>query len=331
MEFDSPLFFFLFPVLVAAGFYLKRRDTSGSIIFSTGRLLKEIKPTLKAKVGANLFSFRLVSLGFIIIALARPQLLSGEFKVHKEGIDIVLAVDVSTSMLAEDFQLGGHRVSRLEAVKNVVKDFIKGRENDRIGLVCFAGRAYVVSPLTLDHGWLMENLKRVRCGMIEDGTAIGEGLASALNRLKDTKAKSKVVILLTDGRNNAGEISPPLAAEIANSLGIKVYTIGAGSKGLAPYPVKDFFGNTVYRPLKLDIDEETLKEIAERTGGKYFRATSTTALRQIYDKIDKMEKVPIEEKGYRQYRQCFSIFLAIGCGFLLLEIILRHTVLGKIP
>jgi len=216
-------------------------------------------------------------------------------------------------------------------VKDVVENFIQGRKNDRIGIVAFAARAYTTSPLTLDYGWLLENLKRVRIGMIEDGTAIGSGLSVALKRLENTKAKSKIVILLTDGINNAGKISPSLAAEAAKALKVKVYTIGAGTKGMAPYPMKDFFGNTVYQPVKIDIDEDSLINIASKTEGKYFRATDTKSLKEIYAEIDRMEKSPIEEKGYMEYRELFPIFLSIAMVFLLLEVLLRNTILRRIP
>jgi Ca-activated chloride channel family protein len=243
----------------------------------------------------------------------------------------VLAVDTSTSMLAEDFELGGERENRLVVVKEVMKDFISNRHSDRIGIVAFASGAYTVSPLTLDYGWLIQNLDRVKIGMIEDGTAVGLGVSSALNRLKDTEAKGKVVIVLTDGRNNAGNISPLMAAEAAKALNIKVYTIGAGTKGLAPYPAKDFFGNTVYRQVKIEIDEETLKRIANATDARYFRATDTKSLRSIYDEIDKLETTPIEEKGYTEYKELFHLFLIPGLVLLMLEVILKNTVLRRIP
>lgn len=295
-------------------------------------MLKNIKPTWRTKLSTNLYLLRLISLGCLTIALSQPQLSLHESKIYREGIGIVLAIDVSSSMLAEDFMVDGRRVNRLEAVKEVAKEFIKARKNDSLSLVCFAAYAYVVCPLTLDHEWLLENLKRIQCGMVEDGTAIGLGIACALNRLKNTKFKSKVVILLTDGRNNAGDLSPSLAADMAKSLGIKVYTIGAGSKGTIPYPVRDLFGRIIYKPIKLDLDEETLKIIAQKTGGKYFRATNTSALRKIYSEIDKMEKIPIEEKWYyKEYQQLFPLFIIIGTIFLILEIILRKTVLSQIP
>ncbi|MCD6093565.1 MAG: VWA domain-containing protein [Candidatus Omnitrophica bacterium] len=331
MTFQDPLLLLLIPLVLVGGYCLRKRKIKANLAFSTDRLLKGVKPSLKVLLSKNVYLLRIIALCLIAVALARPQEPLEESKIETEGIDIVLALDVSTSMLAEDFTLRGKRVNRLDAVKDVVQKFIQGRENDRIGLVAFAARAYTVSPLTLDYNWLLQNLERVKIGMIEDGTAIGLGLASSLNRLKDTKAKSKVVILLTDGRNNAGDISPSLAAEAACSLGIKVYTIGAGTKGLAPYPARDFFGNKVYQSIKIDIDEDTLIDIAAKTGAKYFRATDTKSLREIYSEIDEMEKTPVEEKGYLEYKELFSRFLGIALALILLEVGLSNTILGRIP
>ena len=279
----------------------------------------------------NLIYLKFLAVALLIFALARPQTPVADSKIQSEGIDIVLALDCSTSMLAEDFKLGGQRQSRIEVIKNVVKDFIMGRKNDRIAIVAFASRAYTVCPLTLDYGWLLDNLERVKTGLVEDGTAIGSGIATSLNRLKDSKAKSKVVILLTDGRNNMGKISPLTAAEAAKALKIKVYTIGAGAKGMAPYPVKDFFGNTVYQPMEIDIDEDTLIKIADATEAKYFRATDTESLRKIYKEIDAFEKTTIEDKGYLEYNELFSVFLILAVSILLLDIVLSNTILRKIP
>ena len=331
MTFQDPLLLLLIPLVLVGGYCLRKRKIKANLAFSTDRLLKGVKPSLKVLLSKNVYLLRIIALCLIAVALARPQEPLEESKIETEGIDIVLALDVSTSMLAEDFTLRGKRVNRLDAVKDVVQKFIQGRENDRIGLVAFAARAYTVSPLTLDYNWLLQNLERVKIGMIEDGTAIGLGLASSLNRLKDTKAKSKVVILLTDGRNNAGDISPSLAAEAACSLGIKVYTIGAGTKGLAPYPARDFFGNKVYQSIKIDIDEDTLIDIAAKTGAKYFRATDTKSLREIYSEIDEMEKTPVEEKGYLEYKELFSRFLGIALALILLEVGLSNTILRRIP
>jgi Ca-activated chloride channel family protein len=331
MHFQNPWILMLLPAAAAVLMYSRRGDRQPALRFSTGSLLNDPVPTFRLRLFRGIIILRMLVLFLIIVALSRPQLMLQESRIETEGIDIVLAIDTSTSMLAEDFELGGKRKNRLEVVKNVVDDFIRNRHSDRIGVVAFAAAAYTVAPLTLDYGWLVQNLQRVKIGMIEDGTALGSGISSALNRLKDSEAKGKVVILLTDGRNNAGRISPLTAAEAARALNIRVYTIGAGTKGLAPYPAKDFFGNTVYRQVKIDIDEETLKQIAEKTKALYYRATDTKSLRKIYDEIDKIEKTPIEEKGYTEYRELFHYFLIPALVLLLLEVILKNTILRKIP
>jgi len=299
--------------------------------FSSGDLLGGLRTSWKIRLYKNLTVVRFFALCLVVFALARPRLPLAESKIEVDGIDIVLAIDSSTSMLAEDFKMGNRRKSRIEVVKEVVEEFVKGRSHDRIGVVAFAARAYTISPLTLDYSWLLQNLERVRTGMIEDGTAIGSGIATALNRLRDTKAKSKVVVLLTDGRNNTGKISPRTAAEAAKALKVKVYTIGAGAQGPVPYPAKDFFGNTVYQRVQIDIDEESLREIASITDGKYFRATDTESLREIYKEIDRLEKTIIEEKGYQEYRELFPFFLIPGLFLVLMEIVLSNTILRKIP
>ena len=331
MTFQNPWVFILLPVAAAVLLYSRKSKRQPALRFSTGILLDGLKPTPKLKLRKGVIILRMLALILIIIALSRPQSMLQESRIETEGIDIVLAIDTSTSMRAEDFELGGKRDNRLEVVRDVVKDFISRRHSDRIGIVAFAANAYTVSPLTLDYGWLLQNLERVKIGMTEDGTAIGSGISSALNRLKDSEAKGKVVILLTDGRNNAGKISPLTAADAARALNIKVYTIGAGSKGLVPYPAKDYFGNTVYRQVQIDIDEETLKKIAEKTKALYYRATDTTSLRNIYEEIDKIEKTPIEEKGYTEYKELFPLFLIPALALLILEVILKNTLLRRIP
>jgi len=331
MIFQNPWILILLPITALLIMLSKRGEVSPSFQFSTVELLNGLRTTFKVRLLNGLFFLRIAVLFLIIIALGRPQLMLEETKQEAEGIDIVLAVDTSTSMLAEDFELGGNRANRLEVVKDVVKNFINNRSFDRIGVVAFASSAYTISPITLDYGWLMQNMDRVKIGMIEDGTAIGSGISSALNRLKDTEAKSKVVILLTDGRNNAGKLSPLTAAEAASALNIRIYTIGAGSKGMVPYPTKDMFGNTVYRRVKIEIDENTLKKIADKTDARYFRATDTESLRNIYEEIDELEKTIIEEKGYTEYIELFHLFLIPGLLLLLIEIVLKNTLLRRIP
>ncbi len=329
--FRDPQILFLIPFIILI-FLLNRKKSQGvGLKFSEGELLDNLKPSLKIRLGTKLVYLKLVAFILIIFALARPQFPIAESKIEREGVDIALLLDSSTSMLAEDFTIKGQRLARIEVIKDVVKKFIEGRHDDRIGVVTFAARAYTVSPLTLDYGWVSQNLERIHAGMIEDGTAIGTGLATALKRLKDTKAKSKIVILLTDGRNNTGNISPLTAAEAAKALNIKVYTIGAGSKGLVPYPVQDIFGSKSYQMLKVDLDEESLQKIADITGGKYYRATDTESLKKIYQDIDRLERTPIEEKGYMEYRELFILFLLPGVILLFIEILLSNTVFRKIP
>ncbi len=328
---QNPLFLLLIPLAAAIVFYSWRSKKLPGLKFSSGIFLKVGKPTFKTVCSRYLWVLRLAVFILFALGLARFRVPIDESKIQTEGIDIILALDTSTSMLAEDFTLHGKRSNRLDAVKDVVDNFIQGRKNDRIGIVAFAARAYSISPLTLDYGWLLENLKRVKIGMIEDGTAVGSALSVALKRLEDTKAKSKIVILLTDGMNNAGKISPSLAAEAAKALKVKVYTIGAGTKGVAPYPAKDFFGNIVYQAVKIDVDEDSLRDIASKTEGKYFRATDTKSLREIYSEIDRMEKTPMEEKGYMEYRELFPIFISIALALLFLEILLNNTILRRVP
>jgi Ca-activated chloride channel homolog len=279
-----------------------------------------------------LHAFRGVALLLLVLALARPQLGKAESQYTGQGIDIVLAVDISGSMLSEDFTLpSGERANRLEVLKSVVKDFVDRRGGDRIGLVLFAARPYTQCPLTLDHGWLLQNLARARIGMIEDGTAIGSALATAANRLEHSDAKSKVIILLTDGQSNAGKVSPTTAADAVKALGIKVYTIGAGTRGLAPFPSRDLFGNKVYQPVKVDIDEDTLKQIAQKTGGRYFRATDTASLQKIYADIDQLERTTFTAPRYLDYYELYP-WLAVPALLLIgIEVGLAQTLLRKLP
>jgi len=275
---------------------------------------------------------RAIALGLLVVALARPQYGDEQSRIHAEGIDIMLAVDVSSSMLAEDFtQPDGTPANRLQAVKNVVRRFVEGRGGDRIGLVLFAARPYLQSPLTLDHGWLMSNLDRAEVGMIEDGTAVGSALATAVNGLEGSDAKSKIIILLTDGQSNAGKVTPLAAAEAAAALGYRVYTIGAGTKGVARYPRVDFFGNKRYVPMQVDIDEATLRRIAMETHGEYFRATDTESLEKIYDEIDALERTEHEGLLYLDYHELYP-WLAVSAFLLLVvEAVLAETWLRVLP
>ena len=273
---------------------------------------------------------RCAAMALFILALARPQSGIKSTEISTEGVDIMLCLDTSGSMQALDFKEDGNRVPRLQVVKRVVNDFIKGRKNDRIGMVVFGQEAFTQCPLTLDYGVLLSFLEKVQIGMAGDSTAIGSALAVCVKRLKDLQSKSKVIILLTDGRHNAGSVTPPTAADIAKSFNIKIYTIGVGTEGEAPFLVDSFFGKQyVYQ--KVDLDEDTLKDVANRTGGKYFRATNTEALENIYKQIDAMEKTEVKLKEYMEYEELFGWFLVPGLVLLLLEILLANTRLRKIP
>lgn len=328
---QNPAFLLLVPASIALVYFCVKKRKTSALRFSSEIFLKAGKPTFKTVCSRYLWLLRLLVLVFLALALARFRSPVEGSKVQTEGIDIMLVLDTSTTMLAEDFSLRGKRVNRLAAVKDAVENFIKARKNDRMGIVAFAARPYTVSPLTLDHGWLLANLDRVRIGMIEDGTAIGSALSAALKKLKDSKAKSRIAVLLTDGMNNAGNISPRLAAQAAKALGVKVYAIGAGTKGAAPFPMQDMFGNIIYRQVKIDVDEEVLKEIASETGGKYFRATDSGSLKAVYSEIDRMEKSTIEEEGYEEYHEFFTFFAGLAIALLLIEVLLSNTVLRRIP
>ncbi|MDD5634689.1 MAG: VWA domain-containing protein [Candidatus Omnitrophica bacterium] len=333
MHIAYPLVLVLLLFIPPAVFILKKMETrlQSSLRFSDTELVKKLRPSFKIWLSRNLIYLRAFSLVLLIFALARPQSVTEETKINIEGIDIVLVLDTSTSMRALDFTIRGRMVDRLEAVRGVVFDFIKKRPNDRIGMVAFSAFAYTICPLTLDHAWLEKNMDRVKTGMIQDGTAIGSAITAALNRLKDKPSKGKIIILLTDGCNNAGSIAPLSAAEAAKALGVKIYTVGAGTKGEAPYPVPDMFGNIVIQKVKVEIDEDLLKKIADTTGGIYYRATDTESLQEIYDEIDRIEKTPIEETGYNIYDELFWYFLMPGLILLILEVVIANTYLKRIP
>jgi Ca-activated chloride channel family protein len=332
VAFAHPWLLFLLLLVPLVALLQGGRGAAPAVVFSSLRPLLDLGKTRRSRMGGWLTSLLLLALALLIVALARPRQGKTISQVQASGIDIMLALDVSGSMQAEDFTIGGERANRLEVVKQVTQKFIEGRPNDRIGIVCFAGRPYLVSPLTLDHGWLLQNLERVRMGMVEDGTAIGSAIASSANRLKDKgDAKSRIVILLTDGDNNSGKVPPLTAAEAAKALGIKVYTIGAGTRGYAPMPVQDMLGRKVYRNVKVDMDEESLTKIATMTSARFYRATDTKTLNQIFEQIDKLEKSTVEMNQYTQYRELFPWFLGAGFAVLALQMALAQTVGRKLP
>jgi len=331
MRLASPWFLLLLALLPLLWRGVFRRERRAALRYPTLSTLKAVSASGAGARRIVLPALRTLALALVVVALARPQAGSTTAKVHREGVDVVLAVDVSGSMLAEDFTLGEERASRLDVVKSVVDEFVAARPQDRIGLVLFGARAYTQCPLTLDHGWLRQNLARAKVGMIEDGTAVGAGIATSVNRLRASTAKSKFVVLLTDGQQNAGTIAPHTAAEAATALGIKVYTVGAGTRGMAPYPATDLFGNKVYRPMAVDIDEDALKKVAEITKARYFRATDTESLREIYGEIDRAEKTEFEAPEFTEYREIYPYLLWPALLLLVLELLLAETALRKLP
>ncbi len=308
-----------------------RRGGSAAITFSSTNLVEKLGSRRRSRAGAVLLGLQLAALALFIIALARPQLGRVTTRVQATGVDIMLVLDVSRSMLAEDFSIGNQRANRIDAVKLVTEQFIRQRPNDRIGIVAFAGKPYLVSPLTLDHDWLIRNLERLRIGLVEDGTAIGSAIAAGSNRLKDKEAKTKLIVLLTDGDNNAGNVQPLTAAEAAKSLGIRIYTVGAGSVGEAPFPMQNAFGRTVYRNVPVNFDEKTLQEIAALTDARYFRATDTSSLKAIFSEIDKLEKSKVEVEKTARFRDLFHWLVIPAAVLLLLEMILSNTLWRRLP
>ena len=302
------------------------------ILFSSTKLVMAVGKRRRSRAGAVLASLLYGAMACLIVALARPQLGRTLERIQASGVDIMLVLDVSGSMMAEDYTIGSSRVNRIDAVKRVTQQFIEARPNDRIGIIAFAGRPYLVSPLTLDHEWLIRNLDRVQLGLVEDGTAIGSALASAVSRLKDRDSKTKLIVLLTDGANNAGKVLPLTSAEAAKALGMKIYTVGAGSDGPVPVPVgKDMFGKTVYRKMVFDFDEKLLDQIAKIGDGKYFRAADTDTMDKTFREIDRMEKTKIEVEKSADYRDLFPLFLALGVILLGAEAVLSQTLWRRLP
>ncbi len=328
ITFHNPNLLYLLLLLIPMiGWYIWKQSTlQASIRLSSIKGFAKVPKTYKYYLRHLPVILRNLALAALIIALARPQSTDNWSNTSTDGIDIVIALDISGSMLAEDF-----KPNRLEAAKADAIKFISGRPNDRIGLVVFSGESFTQCPLTTDHAVLINLINDVKQGMIEDGTAIGLGLANAVSRLKESTAKSKVIILMTDGVNNQGEIPPLTAAEIAKTLGIRVYTIGVGSEGKAPYPVIDMFGQKRYQQMDVEIDEDVLTQIAHLTDGKYFRATDNKRLEQVYQEIDKLEKSKIEVKEYSKKNEEYLIWVIIGAVLLFAEVLTRNTILRNVP
>lgn len=333
MTFANPWFLLLLLLLPVAAWWKGKRGQQSAFLYSSVRLIKPVANITRWNAGHILLLMRWLILALFIIAMARPQKIESETTVRASGVDIVVALDLSGSMMAEDrgFSIKGRQVNRLTMAKDVLQKFIDRRRNDRVGLVAFAGRAYIAAPLTLDHDFLSKNIERLELGSIEDGTAIGSGLAASVNRLRDLKSKSKIVILMTDGQNNSGKIPPLTAAEAAQSLAIKVYTIGVGARGLGRMPMIDPFGRKVYRDVAVDIDEDTLRAIATKTGGQYFRADSGDTLRKVYDEIDKFEKSEVETRKFVRVEERFHWAAVPGAILLVFEVLLANSVWRKLP
>lgn len=326
VTFAHPHWFVLMVIpLAMIVWYVFKKNTYPSIILSTASVLHKHKRSFRNILNHIVFALQVIAIMLIIVALARPQTSNTWKDVETEGIDIMISLDVSGSMLARDF-----KPDRLEASKDIAAEFINNRPNDRMGLVIFSATSFTQCPLTTDHTALINLFKSIKYGLLDDGTAIGDGLATAVARIKDSDAKSKVIILLTDGVNNAGSIDPLTAAEIAKTFGIRVYTIGVGTLGQAPYPVQTPFG-TQLQMMKVEIDEPLLKKIAETTGGKYFRATDNEKLRQIYNEIDQMEKTKLLVHEYHKRKEEFSKLLFAAAAIMILIILLKNTILKRLP
>jgi Ca-activated chloride channel homolog len=327
MTLANPYYQYLLLLIIplVVWYILRRKKRHATLQVSNSFAFESLKPSWKNRLEHIPFALRVLALVLVILVLCRPQSSNSFQNVTTEGIDIVIALDISSSMLAEDL-----RPNRLEAAKKVASNFISGRPNDNIGLVLFAAESFTQCPLTTDHTVLLNLFGSIKSGLIEDGTAIGLGLANAVSRIKDSQAKSKVIILLTDGSNNRGDIDPITAAEIAKTFGIRVYTIGVGRKGKAPYPFQTAYG-VQYQNIEVDIDEPPLRQIAQTTGGEFYRATSTNSLSSIYQKIDQLEKTKMNVHEYSKKHEEYRIFAIGALLVLLLEILLRNTILRRLP
>ena len=340
LTFAQPWWLLLLVGIPLLAYWRGKMGPAAALTFSSTAALRSLGKTSAARAGQFLRALLLLSLAFFAVAMARPQLGKTLTQVEASGIDIMVVLDVSGSMLTKDFTIGGDSATRIDAIREVTRKFIEGRPNDRIGIIAFAGRPYVVSPMTLDHDWLLKNLERIKIGLVEDGTAIGSGIAAAANRLNDKRSKSRVIVLLTDGENNTGKIPPNTAAEAVKALKIHFYAIGAGINGIAPTPVfnpqngkplTDVFGNIVYQNQRVHFNEAGLKEVAKIADGQFYRATDTKSLEQIFGDIDKLEKTTVSVKKYQQYRDLFPACIMAGLGLLLAQLLLSQTIWKKLP
>ena len=334
MTFAHPYLLLLLVLLPVLAWLKGKRGRSPAFLYSSVKLVEGLTRARRSRAGLFLATLRWLALALFIVALAQPRLMKSGTTVKASGVDIAVAFDLSGSMLSEDFVVKDERVNRFNLARSVLKQFIDERPNDRVGLVVFASQAFIATPLTLDHEFLIENLDRLEIGSInQNQTAIGDALSTAVNRLRDLKSKSKIVILMTDGQNNSGKFQPLTAADAARALGIKVYTIGIGKQGTAPMPVgkNPYTGETVYREVPVDVDEETLQKIADETGGKYYRADNAQRFRQIYAEIDKLEKTEATVNKYSEFKELFPWLVLGGLLILLIEIVLGQTIFRRLP
>jgi len=331
IQFAHPWVFAFLLLLPLMAFLRGHWGKAAAIQYSGLSLFGPLIRGRKVQTGGWLSALRYFALFFFLLALARPQKVDSSTQVQESGIDMMLAIDLSPSMEALDFHKNGQEVSRVEVVRDTVGKFIEARPNDRIGMVAFAGDAYLMSPLTLDHDWLLENVERLHVGLAGDATAIGSAIATSANRLRDQPGKSKIIVLLTDGANNAGKITPMAAAEAAHALGIKIYTIGAASADVAKFPTRGPFGQKVYITIPVDIDEGALQKIADIGGGKFYRATNTETLEHVYDDINKLETSKVAVKHFQHVQEFFAWALYPGLLFFGLEIFLAHTRWRRVP
>jgi Ca-activated chloride channel family protein len=331
IRFLHPEWFWLLALLPIILLWRGRRGPIAAVEYSDVGLVREIARAGRSRIGRLAWVFTILAAVLMIAALARPQRDRSRTEVTANGIDIVIGLDVSGSMQALDFLVDNHRIPRVEVVKSVVSRFIEERPEDRIGLVAFAGVPYLISPITLNHDWLQQRLEGLNIGAVDDGTAIGSAIAASVNHLRASSAKSRVVILLTDGENNTGKISPFAAAEAARALGVKIYTIGVGVRGKAPIPVKDRAGNVRMIMAPVDVDEKSLEQIAGETGGRFYRATDTDSLRKIYEQINTLEKTPHTMQRFERFEELYRWALMPAFGIILVCTIVQYTLQRRLP
>lgn len=331
MTFADPQILLLFFLLIPLALWKGNQGRKSSLLFSSTKLIESISFDTRSRFFRNSHGFMIIGLALLILGLARPQRDTGERQIQASGVEIVAAFDLSTSMLAEDFETNGVPANRITVARNVLSEFIEQRPADRIGLVAFAAEAFIASPITLDHQFVQSNLSRLSTDSIEDGTAIGSALIASVDRLRNREAKSRIVILMTDGQSNRGQVPPETAAEVAATLGIKVYTIGVGTHGKARTPVRDPWGRTTYKMMDVTIDEDSLKNIAEKTGGRYFRANSTKTLKTIYDEIEQLEKTEFESDALILKEELYHWAATPGLFFICMSLLASMTWARRLP